>query len=672
MPLGVFFRLESLKNKMTCSTKHVHAQCGKFISLKTQTGCEMKNTETIKTERMYRSFQIDRSEGSTAIDIEARTVQLAFSSEAPVKRWFGSEVLDHNAASIRLGRLANGGPLLDNHDPDEQIGVVESVSIGADKVGRALVRFSKSEEGEEMFQDVVDGIRRHVSVGYVIYKYVEETTTEAGGRESTICRITDWEPLEISLVAIPADTSIGIGRAAGAEQVETQIIRAEVGAAIPQKPELKPTQGKIIMDQANQDARNEGAAAEQKRTADLLALSETYAKYGAREMVADFIRNGRGAEAFQSALMEKITSRHSSASDLEIGLTDKEVRGYSLVRAISAAISGNWKDAGFERAASDAVAKRSGFSPEGFFVPVEAFGKRAFDVGTAGNAGNVVGTNLMGGEFVDVLRNKLVLDKLGVRVLGGLSSNIAIPRKATTITPVTATEMAAFTAQNPTTNQITLSPKRIGATVPYTKQSLLQGSIDVEAMLRDDLAQSIAVMIENMVINGNGTAPNPRGLLNQAGIGSVIGGVNGAAITWAHIIGLESAVANANSEPDSRSGYLINTKTRGSTKQTTKGAGGTFLPIFGEGDTPLNGYRAAVTNNMVSNGIKGTGTGLSSLIFSADWSDLIIGMFGGLDVVIDPYSLAGSGQVVITANQFIDCAVRQPASFAAMADAITV
>lgn len=293
-------------------------------------------------------------------------------------------------------------------------------------------------------------------------------------------------------------------------------------------------------------------------------------------------------------------------------------------------------------------------------------------MGTAANAGNLVGTQLLGGEFVDVLRNKLVLDRLGVRVLGGLTSNIAIPRKATASTNATYTEMAAITASNPTTNQITLSPKRIGAQVPYTKQALLQGSLDVEAMLRDDLAQGIAVQIENLAINGNGTAPNPRGLLNQAGIGAVVGGVNGLQIAWSHLVGLETATANANSEPDSRAGYLVNTKTRGWCKQTSKIGTGNFMPLWGEGDTPLNSYRAAVTNNMVSNGTKGTSAGItSSLIFGADWSDLILAMFGGLDIVVDPYSQAGTGQVIITANQFIDVALRQPASFAAMTDALT-
>src|SRR5690606_30659300 len=118
----------------------------------------------------------------------ARTVPLSFSSEAPVGRWFGEEILDHSSSSVRLGRLNNGGALLMDHDRNDQIGVVESAKIDKDRKGRAIVRFGRSARAQEIFQDVLDGIRRLVSVGYRIHK--TETETRSGGVE--IVRVVDW------------------------------------------------------------------------------------------------------------------------------------------------------------------------------------------------------------------------------------------------------------------------------------------------------------------------------------------------------------------------------------------------------------------------------------------------------------------------------------------------
>ena len=176
---------------------------------------------TVKTRPQYRHFALDRS----ALDTEARTVSLAFSSEAPVERHFGTEVLDHSPQSIRLGRLQNGGPLLVDHDPTDHIGVIEEVQIGADRVGRAVVRFGKSARAQEVFQDVQDGIRRHISVGYLVHKMQQERASDG----SEIMRVVDFEPLEISVVSVPADPHVGIGRAAE-QEIDTEVVREEAPA----------------------------------------------------------------------------------------------------------------------------------------------------------------------------------------------------------------------------------------------------------------------------------------------------------------------------------------------------------------------------------------------------------------------------------------------------------
>jgi Caudovirus prohead protease. len=115
-------------------------------------------------QKLFRESRFERD----SIDEESRTVELAFSSEAPVERAFGLEILDHSESSIRFGRIADGGAVLVGHNPDDHVGVVESVAVGDDKVARATVRFGRSGRASEVFQDVVDGIRSKVSVGYVV------------------------------------------------------------------------------------------------------------------------------------------------------------------------------------------------------------------------------------------------------------------------------------------------------------------------------------------------------------------------------------------------------------------------------------------------------------------------------------------------------------------------
>jgi HK97 family phage major capsid protein len=188
-------------------------------------------------------------------------------------------------------------------------------------------------------------------------------------------------------------------------------------------------------------------------------------------------------------------------------------------------------------------------------------------------------------------------------------------------------------------------------------------------MLRDDLVTGAAVLIENYMIQGS-SAANGTGIIYRSGLGTVTEQGNGTALIWDHLVDLETAAADANAEPDRLSGYLINTSIRGKAKKTTKG---TNLPfIWDNGAFPLNGYRAAVTNNVPKNLTKGTSTTIASaLTFASDWSMVVLGFFGGVDVTVDPYSKADTGQVKITLNQFWDYTVRQPAAVVVRKDILT-
>ena len=616
-------------------------------------------TESIKkTGVMYRHFKVERA----GIDVTSRMIPIAVSSEEPYERWFGTEILDHSASAIDMGRLANGAPLLREHDTERHIGVVESASIGTDKILRAVVRLGKSPEAEIAFQDIQDGILRHVSVGYIIDQMVLESassTTDTADLADTTYRVTAWEPLEVSFVAVPADPTVGIGRSM---EIETRVFSQET------QQEVLPII-EIIKEQQKMEQPDKSAV-EAQRVNDLLAVSDNYVKYGARDMVGEFIRSGKSVDAFQTALMEKITTRHSDAREGLVGMEPTEVKQYSLLRAINAQATGDWRAAGLERSASEAVAKTMGKGPEGFYIPLDAWQTRDFTVGTVAEAGNLVQTTVDGSQFIDILRKSSVTVGLGARQLFGLTSNLALPKKNVTTTLTNVAETGALTKTQPNTAQVLLSPKRMGTFVEISKQAIIQGSPDVEALVRDDLLGSTAERAEFLTLMGTGAANNPRGVVNQSGIGAVIGGINGLQLNWGHVVGLETQTANANAVTGNKSGYVVNSASRGSLKTQQKAANLQF--IWDNGESPLNGYKVGVTNHLPSNGAKGTGTNLSTLVYGSDWSDLIIGYFGGMDLTVDPYTLATTGMIRVTVNQFMDVAIRQTATFSAMTDAITL
>lgn len=634
-------------------------------------------------------------------------IEIAISSEAPYERWFGIEILRHTPDSVDLTRLGDGRhPLLLGHDMERQIGVLKSVRLDDDKVMRGVPKFSRSALGQEIKQDVEDDIRTHVSVGYFIdeieeveraadgtltpgedgvYTVKRRMTGEeferemraqhgeaffrsglaaarAKGEEPPVFVVTRWTPFEASIVPVPADITVGKGRSAG---VDTPPQPAAQAAQEPAAP-AAPTQIILVENRKMSTPEKTPAELELARRDMIATLGDAYAKWLQPNDVKDAIQGQMTVDAFREIIMARMAAKHSDQSAAHIGMTGKEVQRYSLGRMLQAKLTGNYKHAGFEVECSQAVARMVGADPEGFFVPPDVF-KRDFNVGTATEAGNLVATDFRGDMFTDALRANMVMGQLGVTYLFGLTGNVDLPRKATPSTLGMLTEIGSASETAPVTAKATLTPKRIGGYVEVSKQALIQSGIPLENMIRDDLLVSAAVLLENQGINGAGTGAEIRGLRNTTGIGTTTAGANGAAPTWAHVVDLESACANNNAEPDRLAGYLLNTRTRGKFKQTQKG---TNLPFCWDGGPqPLNGYRAAVTNNVPNNLTKGTSTTVcSAALFGSDWSNVVIGTFGAPDVVVDPFTKADTGQVKITLNMFADLAHRQPATTAKIED----
>jgi len=584
-----------------------------------------------KTER---SISFERA----AVDEQARTVALAFASETPYERYWGVEVLDITTRAVNVNRLRSGANLLVNHSADDVVGVVEAVEIGEDNVARAVVRFGKSARAEEVWQDVRDGIRRSVSVGYMIHKAILVETKD--GLETY--RVTDWEPYEISLVSVPADATVGVGRSASEPSRNPA-----------------PTHIEVKMSDTNTPQAERNHAAEISKIAATLP--------GGGDMAMSAIQRGLTVEAFQREAIEKLASKPVPTAD--VGMDKKEVRQYSLMRAINALANPTdqaaQRAAAFERECSDAVAAKLGKQARGLLVPIEVQ-KRTLMAGTPSAAGNLIATDLLTGSYIDLLRNAMVLPGMGTRFLTGLVGNIAIPRLSGSATTHWVAENVAPAESNLSVLQVTMSPRTLGAWSEISRKLLLQSSLDVEAMVQGDLAQVMGLAIQQACINGTGAAGQPSGLLTRI-TPSVVGGVNGLAPNWQHMIDLETNVATANADVGAM-GYLTNARVRGRLKSTSKVTGQNGF-IWENGTTPVNGYSAAVTNAVPSNLTRGTGTNLSAIIFG-NFSDLVIGMWGTLDLTVDPYTSSTTGAVRLIALQEVDVAVRHVESFATMVDAI--
>lgn len=600
-----------------------------------------------------------------ALDQEARTLAVAFSSEHPVERFWGAEILDHSPSSVRLGRMQNGGAVLVDHDPSDHVGVVESVQIDGDRTGRATLRFGKSQRAQEIWQDVVDGIRRHVSVGYAIHRMKLE---EQGTESPDVYRVTDWEPYEISLVAIPADPNVGVGRA------EERQFDVEIETNVSQEDQTMTDQIQPAPSVDVRAVQNEAREAELARVREILAVGELH-KMGdaARKAVAE----GTSLDAFREMVLADLAKRQPVKADPGVGMSEKEVKQFSFLRAIRALQNPTdakaQAEAAYEREVSRAAAQRAGRSERGFIIPTDVLQHRDLITGTAtstAKGGNLIQTDVMGGSFIDVLRNAMVLPQVGARFMTGLQGNVAIPKRTTSVTAYWPGENTAPTEGTNVFGQVTMSPKTLAAYIDIGRRLAIQSSVDVEALVRDDLAQTLAIAIDEAAL-GAAKTNGPTGLRGTSGIGSVAIGTNGGAPTWASIVSLVKEVEVDNALTGSAA-FVTNPKVKAKLAATPKqssGVEGNFL--LGAPYDSLYGFPFVVSNQIPSNLTKGGSTGVCSAMFFGVWSNLIVGQWGGIELITDPYSLSTTGATRIVALAELDVCVRLPEHFAAVLDYTT-
>ena len=582
--------------------------------------------ERKEVEVLHRAMAVEMS----PINTEKRTVQIAISSEEPVERSFGMEVLEHSAEAMDLSFLASGrAPLLLDHDPEKQIGVIESVELdGNTRRLRAKVRFGKSALADEAFTDVVDGIRANISVGYSIGKL------ERDPRTPNTYLAKKWRPVEASLVSIPADVTVGVGRSG---ETSTQTI------TVISNGEPKMSEVDIAAVEAN--ARQ----AAQRNAAQIVELGSRHNK---ADLAQKAISEGRSIEEFRGELLENIGSRQALESQ-DMGMTKKEIKRFSILRAVNALANPTdrraQEAAAFEFECSRAAADAYGRTAQGILLPAEVLRNWKRDMNSADDSA-LFTDDFRGGDFIDVLRNASSVMQAGARMLTGLSGDVKIPKKSTASAAAwISTEGGAASESEMTVGSVSLSPKTLGAFTDVTRQLLIQSSLDVESLIRDDLAQALAVAIDKAGLEGSGASGQPTGILSTSGVNNV---TNFAAAnpTFQEVISLETALGEDNALMGSLA-YIMPASMYGALKGAQK-ATSTGQYIVEPGGT-INGYRGIVSNQATTGNL-----------YFGNFSDLLIGMFGGLDIVVDPYTNSTSGTIRIVALQSVDVAVRHAVSFA--------
>ena len=349
----------------------------------------------------------------------------------------------------------------------------------------------------------------------------------------------------------------------------------------------------------------------------------------------------------------------------------RAVERFSFIKAIRQARNGEALD-GIEKEMYDEAmneAKEIGLEIRGSVAVPASFmnaeKRTTLTSATPATAGNLIETNL--GSLIEALRPNLVMDSMGITRLSGLVGNLEMPRKTKVSTATWVGEGVQSPESNPEFDKIALSPKRLTSTTIMSDHLLRQASLDVEAMVRQELSMAIAEKLDETLITGSGTGNIPLGILNIPGIGLVSLGTNGAALTWNDVVKLASTIDDKNALMGS-TGYLMNPLTRGTLRTTKKDAGsGLFLMDM---NNELAGYRTGTSTHIPKTLTKGTGTNLSALIFG-NFADFILASWGGVSMIVDPYSKKREAEVEVTIHSYHDTDFRHAESFSAALDVIT-
>ena len=565
-------------------------------------------------------------------------VRMSVSSEEPVLTYIhfndqyqrAYEILDHAPGSVDLARAKEGLVILDRHYGD-QIGLM-AVELADRKLGGA-VRFGHGQRAQDISKDAAAGIRRNVSVGY----QVDASSYRLEGDKDGIpvVRAMSWTPYEASFEPVPADPTVGVNRA----------------------------------DQTHAAARSAGQKEKQimnpKEMAKLFARA---AKYGiGQDAVEALITDDATAESVRAKLDAMIVEKQESDAEKlrkenetlknrkpaapekaeqgpEIGAPAvvKNDRRYSVMNVVRR-LAGIKADVGMEQELSDELAKQRGSAAKGIIIPHAALAKRDFTV--SGTSSYSVSTDLMSGEFIELLRTRSVLGAAGVRFLTGLVGNVAIPKMSAGATGYWVSEGGDITESQPTLGQVTGSPHTCGVMTDISRRLILQSTPAAEALVRDEIIERIIRTVQVAVFAGTGADGQPSAITNASGINNP--SVTQGTPTYAELLGFPGAIMADNAEMSGQQWIM--------TAEVWQKLAATFTDGTAKAEHVLDwasktclGFPYHVTEDVPAN----------SAWFGA-WNVVNVGVWGnGIDINVDDKTLSSSGGIRIVGLQDVDVMVR--------------
>jgi HK97 family phage major capsid protein len=574
------------------------------------------------------------------------TIPVSFASDAIIEdHWLGPVRLSMEPTAVDLSDAVKRGiPVLEMHERELPVGRIFNPRIDGNRIV-GLLRFSKSEKGRKLYTDCADGIITDTSVGAII--------TAVQEMDSHLLALR-WKPREVSLVDTGADQSVGVNRRHVTQPNEAIMSEKSTqqgdpnGSAPAQSPSVQivnrnADEAKAILDLAD-------------------SIQKKYPSLGIMRTAEEFAQFNRPFSEFQGeawGLIRKYHEAHpvqsvATQSPSEIGMTEREQKNFSIVRAAMASLTNDWKRAGFELECSRAVADQIGREPRGFFVPSEIQRQmgataiqRTQSAGDPTLGGFIVASDYRGDLFIDALRAQSVAMAAGVRALPGLVGNVVIPKQTGSATFGWIGEGVDATTTNLTFATINMAPRTIAGAVPMTRKLLIQSSPAIEQLVRLDLVMGAALAIDDAIFEGTGAGGEPLGIKNHASINTQAVNTNSTP-TWAEMVGFESEVASDNALAGSLS-YVTTPAIRGALKTTSKDTGsGLFIM---EGNS-VNGYPVYVSTQLASD-----------TILFGDWSQILVGFWGVLDIKPDESTLAASGGLVLRAFQDADIGIRNAVAF---------
>jgi HK97 family phage major capsid protein len=607
--------------------------------------------------------------------------EVAFSSEYQVTRSFWGETwreqLSHEPGAVDMGRFASGRAAVLLGHGGQPIGVIDEASVGQDKVGRAVIRFSRTQRGADAEIDFNDGVTPNISVGYIPKRAQLVETDEENG---DLWRATLWEPVELSIVGVPADPTVGAGRDQNGDQIPP--VEIEEGPTVTKEramtKEEKEEQERIAAAAAAETTRKQResatAAATLAEEARAKQINEILEPRGLAHMARDFILSTLAPEQVAARALEALkvhgTAQPAEESLASLGASAEEVKGYSYARAIMGLVdlAEGRQFSGFEADVHKELLKKvpkERALKGGVLVPTRLAppSTRTLATTTGGKGAELLFEQP--GELIEILRTRMAVILRGARLLTGLTAPIGFPKQ-------TGAATAYWVGENPPADipdsdlafgLAQLAQKTLQASTSYTRQMLVQVSIDTEGLVRDDLAAVHARAGDKAAIHGLGANGEPTGIYKAAGVSAV---AVGGAMSYAKLLAMKGAVAAQNADMGSL-GWIMHstmaTNLEGILDFPASAAGrpiwtGTYL------DGKVAGYPATASNQVSTTmtGSEVTGGAELGATFG-NWADLIMGMFGAFELIIDPYRLKKRGIVEVTSFQMLDILARHGQSF---------